>query len=463
MICEQYYLECLSQASYLIGDEETGTAIIIDPRRDVDLYVTEAERRGLTIRHVFLTHFHADFVSGHLELRERTGAEIHLGAAATAEYPFTPAKDGDRLEIGRIRLEVLETPGHTPESISIVIFDLDRSSEQPCAVCTGDALFVGDVGRPDLLVSVGMKADELAGMLYDSLHEKLLKLPDETLVYPAHGAGSACGKNLGTETFSTIGNQRAHNYALQPMERTEFITQLTTGLSTPPAYFTWDASYNRVQRPTLDAALEKARRALPLGEVLRLQNAGACVLDVRDPAVYAARHLAGSTNVGLGGRFASWCGTVLERDQSLVIVAEPGREQEALLRLGRIGFDQTVGYLEGGPAAFADRDDLVRGHPRVTPTDVAARLASEAPPVVLDVRKPVEWEAGHIEASRNTPLDRLADEVKDLDRETPLVIHCQTGYRSSIASSQLEQLGFTNIGDLEGGWVAWQESELPVM
>jgi len=463
MICEQYYLECLSQASYLIGDEETGTAIVVDPRRDVELYVREAEQRGLTIRHVFLTHFHADFVSGHLELRERTGAEIHVGAQGRADYPFTPAATGDRLEVGKVRLEVLETPGHTPESISIVVYDLAVSEEKPHAVLTGDALFVGDVGRPDLLVSIGMSAEELAGMLYDSLHEKVLKLPDETIVYPAHGAGSACGKNLGSETSSTIGAQRAHNYALQPMTREAFIAQLTAGQPAAPPYFSWDATFNRQEHPTLDETLERAHRALPLDEVVRLSNAGACVLDVRDPAIYAARHLAGSTNVGLGGRFASWCGTVLDREQSIVVVAEPGREEEALLRLGRIGYDQTVGYLEGGPEAFAGHDELVRSHPRVEPSELAARRAGKNPPLVLDVRRAAEWEAGHIEGSRNAPLENLAAEVADLPRDTALVVQCQTAYRSSIAASLLEQLGFTDLGDLEGGWVAWEESELPVM
>ena len=461
MIFQQHYLQCLSQASYLIGDEESGTAVVVDPRRDVDIYVNEAARLGLTIRHVYLTHFHADFVSGHLELRERTGAEIHVGARARAEYPFTKASDGDRLELGRVAIEVLETPGHTPESISLAVYDLDADAERPHAVLTGDALFVGDVGRPDLLVSVGVAADELAGMLYDSLHEKLLALPDETLVYPAHGAGSACGKNLGSETFSTIGAQRETNYALQPMGRDAFVAQLTAGQPHQPAYFAWDASYNRAQRETLDAAMERGLRPVALDEALRLKNAGAVLLDTRDPAVYAARHLAGSTNVGLGGRFASWCGTLLDRSQRIVVIAEPGREEEAVLRLGRIGYDQVEGCLDGGPTLFEGRDELCAGHPRIEPAELARRLEGAAGPLVLDVRTPAEWEAGHIEGSLNAPLQGLGDHLADLPRDRAIVLSCQTGYRSSVAASLLEQHGFGHLADLEGGWVAWEESLVP--
>lgn len=458
MILEQHYLACLSQASYLLGDEATKTAVVVDPRRDVDVYLERAAALGLAIRHVFLTHFHADFVSGHLELAERTGAVIHLGAAARADYPFTPARDGERLELGNLRIEVLATPGHTPESISLAIYDLARSASAPHAVLTGDALFVGDVGRPDLLVSIGLTAEELAGMLYDSLHEKLLALPDATLVYPAHGAGSMCGKSLGSETFTTIGAQRATNYALQPKPRAQFVAELTAGQTSPPAYFAWDADLNRRRRETLEATLARELTPLPLREVLQQRARGAVLLDVRDPDDYAPRHLRGSLNIGLGGRFAEWCGTVLEHEQRLVLVAAPGREREAALRLGRIGFDRVVGYLEGGPAALEEAPEDLAGHARIDVPELDAELGTARPPQVVDVRTPSEWEAGHIPGSVNLPLQRLAAGLATLRRDEALVVQCQSGYRSSIAASLLERHGFSRLRDLRGGWLAWQKA-----
>jgi glyoxylase-like metal-dependent hydrolase (beta-lactamase superfamily II)/rhodanese-related sulfurtransferase len=458
MILEQHYLSCLSQASYLLGDEATRTAVVVDPRRDVDVYVERAAELGLSIRHVFLTHFHADFVSGHLELAARTGAEIHLGAAARADYPFTPARDGERLELGRLRIEVLATPGHTPESISLVVYDLARSSTEPHAVLTGDALFVGDVGRPDLLVSSGLTAAELSGMLYDSLHQKLLKLPGSTLVYPAHGAGSMCGKNLGSETFSTIAAQLATNCALKARSRQEFVAELSAGQPSPPGYFAWDAELNRRQRPTLEQAIERALAPLSLQAALFERDRGAVLLDVREPDDYARRHLRGSVNVGLGGRFASWCGTVLRPDQPLVLVAEPGREREAAVRLARVGFDRVAGYLEGGPAAFAAAPAELAGHPRISAAELRSQLAGPSPPRVVDVRLPAEWEAGHIPGSLNVPLQGLDAGLERLSLDEPLVIQCQSGYRSSIAASLLERHGFSRLQDLQGGWVAWAKA-----
>ena len=455
MIFEQHYLACLSQASYFLGDEATRTAVVVDPRRDVGLYLDRARELGLEIEHVFLTHFHADFVSGHLELRERTGAEIHLGAGARADYAFTPAVDGERLVLGQLSIEVLATPGHTPESISLVLRDL-AAGDAPKAVLTGDALFVGDVGRPDLLASIGVTAEELAGMLYDSLHGKLLTLPDETPVYPGHGAGSMCGKSLGSETSTTIGQQRATNLALQLKSREQFVAELTAGQPEAPGYFAWDAGYNKRQRDTLEAVLERGLRPLAMGDLLRLAGQGAVVLDVRDADDYAPRHVAGSVNVGLGGRFASWCGTVLAPDQPLVVVADPGREAEAATRLGRIGFDRVVGYLEGGPAAFDDAPEALASHARITARELARQLDGEAPPRVVDVRQPAEWEAGHIPPSTNLPLQGLEQRLDALRRDEPLVLQCQSGYRSSIAASLLERRGFTRLQDLRGGWLAWE-------
>ena len=314
----------------------------------------DAEKFGLKIRHVFLSHFHADFVAGHLELRDACGATIHLGSRAQAEYAFVPMNDGDTLEFPGMRLQVLHTPGHTIESISILVFDLAKDKAKPFAVLTGDTLFIGDVGRPDLRASLGWTADELGGHLYDSLHTKLLPLPDDVLVYPAHGAGSLCGKNLSSDTVSTLGDQRRFNYALKPMTKDEFIRLVTADQPDAPPYFTYDAILNTRERATLDRALEEGLKPVELDEVLRLGDKGAQILDVRDPAEYAKGHLAGSINIGLGGQYATWAGTVLDRAKPILIVAEPGREQEAAVRLGRIGFDHIMGYLRRGMAALAE-------------------------------------------------------------------------------------------------------------
>ena len=377
MILKQYYLGCLAHASYLLGDEASSTAIIVDPQRDIQQYLADAVRLGLQIRHVFLTHFHADFVAGHLELRDRCGAIIHLGARAQAEYAFVAMKDGDALDFPGMRLQVLETPGHTIESISILVFDLQKDSAKPYAVLTGDTLFIGDVGRPDLRASIGWTADDLGGRLYDSLHNKLLTLPDETLVYPAHGAGSLCGKQLSSDTVSSLGDQRRLNYALQPMSKEQFIRLVTADQPDAPAYFTYDAVLNTRERATLDQNLEQTLHPIGLDEVLRMGDAGAQILDVRDPAEFAKGHMAGSINIGLGGQYATWAGTLLDRAKPIVIVAEPGREQEAALRLGRIGFDHVKGYLRAGMEALADRPDLVWPTERLSAPMVAEERPSD--------------------------------------------------------------------------------------
>src|ERR1700704_249364 len=357
MILKQYYLGCLAHASYLIADEASGSAIVIDPQRDIQQYLTDAKLLRAQIRYVFLTHFHADFVAGHLELRDRCGAAIYLGSRAKAEYAFVPMKDGDTLDFPGMRLQVLETPGHTIESISILVFDLEKSADKPHAVLTGDTLFIGDVGRPDLRASLGWTAHDLGAHLYDSLHNKLLPLPDETLVYPAHGAGSLCGKKLSSDTVSSLGDQRRLNYALQPMSKEEFIRLVTADQPDAPAYFTYDAILNTRERATLDKNLEQVLHPIDLAEVLRMGDAGAQILDVRDAAEYAKGHLAGATNIGLGGQYATWAGTTLDPAKPIVIIAEPGREEEAALRLGRIGFDHVKGYLRGGMEALASRPD----------------------------------------------------------------------------------------------------------
>ena len=455
MILKQYYLNCLAHASYLIGDETSRTAAIVDPQRDIDRYLADAAEHGLEIRHVFLTHFHADFVAGHLELRDRTGAHIYLGSKAKAEYAFTPMGDGHSLEFGRVRLTVLETPGHTIESISILVFDLDRDAARPQAILTGDTLFIGDVGRPDLRASLGWSADQLGRHLYRSLHDKLLPLPDETLVYPAHGAGSLCGKQLSRETVSTLGEQRRTNYALQPMEEAEFVALVTADQPDAPSYFTYDAVLNTKERRTLDTMLEDQLKPLDVDVVLALREAGAQVLDVRDPAEYARAHLVGSLNIGLNGSYATWAGTILDKDKPIVVIAEPAREAEAAMRLGRIGFDSFVGYLRNGLGALEERPELMTGTARITPVEAAAALVSSDPPIVVDVRAPNELAKGRIEGSLNLPLNRLGERLDELPPNRRVLVHCAGGYRSSIAAGLMQQRGL-DVLELAGGMAAWE-------
>lgn len=462
MIFRQFYLGCLAHASYLIGDEGSQEAAVVDPQRDVDQYLECASEFGLHIRHVFLTHFHADFLAGHLELRDRTGARIYLGARAEAEYAFTPMKEGDRLELGGVRLSVLETPGHTPESISILVYDLRKDPQRPEAVLTGDTLFVDDVGRPDLRASLGWSAQELGSMLYDSLRQKLLSLPDETRVYPAHGAGSLCGKSLGSENSTTVGAQRLWNYALQPTSREAFLSIVLADQPDAPPYFTYDAVLNTKERPTLEKTGAQALQPLALDKVLGLRNAGAQILDVRDPAHWAARHLVGSINIGLCGTYATWAGTLLDRERPIVIVAEPGREQEAQTRLGRIGFDHVAGYLEAGMQSLESQMDLVSRTERLDPVTLVAELNAPEPPVVLDVRSPAERKTQRIERSLHVPLNHLLERVREVPRDKRVVVHCATGYRSSAGVSLLRLHGYDAVADLAGGINAWQAGGFPV-
>jgi len=463
VILKQFYLNCLAHASYLIGDEGTQTAAVVDPQRDIDQYLSFASEHGLAIKHVFLTHFHADYVAGHLELRDRTGARIYLGAAAQAEYAFTPLHDGDVVDFGRVRLKALETPGHTAESISIVVYDRDRSDTEPHAVLTGDTLFIGDVGRPDLRVALGWSAADLGGLLYESLRTKLLTLPDASLVYPAHGAGSLCGKAISKETVSTLGEQRRSNYALQPMSKTAFVEMVTTDQPDAPPYFTYDAVLNSKERPTLDEALARELNPMTLDQVLALKEVGAQMLDTRDPTEFAAAHLAGSVNIGLGGQYATWAGTVLNRDRPIVIIADPGRESESAVRLGRIGFDHVVGYLTDGLRSLESRPDLTATTERVSAPLAAERLAATDPPLAVDVRTPRECEAKRIKDSVNIPLNHLAERLAELPANRPLLVFCAGGYRSSIAASLLQRHGFTHVTEIAGGFAAWETAHLPVI
>jgi glyoxylase-like metal-dependent hydrolase (beta-lactamase superfamily II)/rhodanese-related sulfurtransferase len=460
MILKQYYLACLAHASYLIADERTKQAIVVDPQRDIEQYLVDAKEGGFTISHVVLTHFHADFLAGHIELRNRAGARIVMGERAQAEFDHRAVKDGDILELGDVRVKVLETPGHTPEGISLLVYDLTRSVTDPHAVLTGDTLFIGDVGRPDLLASIGVTADELAGMLYQSLG-KLRGLPDATLVYPAHGAGSMCGKNLSKETVSTIGEQKKFNYALQPMSFEDFKALVTSDQPEAPDYFVYDAIKNRQERPDLEATLQKSMLPLSVEDVVRLKNQGAELVDVREAADFEGAHMAGAINIGLKGKYATWCGTILSHDRPIVVIADPGTEEEAVMRLGRIGFDNVAGYLRDGMAALHVHPDLVRAIPRVTAPALAELLTATDAPVVVDVRSEKEWQAGRLACSRNIPLTHLRERLAEVPADRPVVVHCEGGYRSAIAASLLAEAGRTNVSDMVGGFKAWAASKLP--
>ena len=466
MILKQFYLNCLAHASYLIGDEQSRTAAVVDPQRDIDQYLSFAGEHGLDITHVFLTHFHADFIAGHLELRDRTGATIYLGAAASAEYAFTPLRDGDVIEFGRVRLQALETPGHTAESISIVVYDLDRSGTEPQAVLTGDTLFVGDVGRPDLRVALGWSAADLGGLLYDSLRSKLLTLPDRSLVYPAHGAGSLCGKALSKETVSTIGEQRRFNYALQPMSKAAFVELVTADQPDAPAYFTYDAVLNSKERPTLDETLERDQPA-----DARSRAGAAGLRSARRFSTRAIRRSspprtspAASTSASAGStpRGPARCSA---RDRPIVIIADPGREHEAATRLGRIGFDHIVGYLEDGLHSLASRPELTMSTERVSAQVAADRVhaqTDDGAPVLIDVRAPREREQKRIPGSLSIPLNHLAERTSELPADRPLLVYCAGGYRSSIAASLLQRQGFTHVSEIAGGITAWEAAKLPI-
>ncbi len=458
MFIQRYYLECLSHASYMVADESTHEAAIIDPQRDVDLYLADAEQHGFHIKHVILTHFHADFISGHIELRDRVGARIYLGARADAEFDFHALDDGDAIEFGDVRLEALETPGHTPEGLTILAFDKSESTAQPYAAFTGDTLFIGDVGRPDLLASIGVTAHQLAEMLYNSIHNKLMKLPDATLVYPAHGAGSMCGKSLSTEAVSTIGEQKRYNYALQPMSKEEFIRLVAADQPQAPDYFAHDAIMNRRERASLDITMADTMQALDLRRVLELKHNGAQIVDTRDASDFAGAHLKGSINIPIEGKYATWAGTILNRESPIVIVAEEDRVSESIMRLGRIGFDHVAGFLRDGLKALGDHADLIGTTQRVTA--VATAEISE-PFIILDVRSESEWRQGHIPDSLNIPLNRLQERMAEIPRDRNIIVHCQGGYRSTIATSLMLLHGIDRVWELIGGYKAWVQSKLP--
>jgi glyoxylase-like metal-dependent hydrolase (beta-lactamase superfamily II)/rhodanese-related sulfurtransferase len=461
MFFRQYYLGCLSHASYLIGDTTSGNAIVVDPQRDVVEYLADAEANGLKIVKVLETHFHADFLSGHLEIAAQTGATIGYGSAAAGrtEFPIETFNNRDRIRLGdtaqSVELEIRETPGHTPESISIVIY-ADGASSDPYGVLTGDTLFIGDVGRPDLLASVGVTADNLGRQLYHSLHEQLLTLPDSTRVYPAHGAGSACGKNLSTETVSTIGEQRRSNYALAPMSEDDFVEAVTQGQSVAPLYFAFAANRNREVRDLLDD--DTSVPSLTITQVLAEQHNGAIVLDTREHMSFAAGHLRGSVNVGLGGRFAEYAGEVMAPQTPIVLVTPTGHEAEAKVRLARIGFDHVLGVLADPVETFVAHPELVEPLSRLSSEALAERIGTIEDLVLVDVRNPGEVALGTIQGARTISLPSLLTQLGQLDQTAPTVVFCAGGYRSAIAASLLRSHGFTDVSDLIGGYSAWEQA-----
>ncbi len=461
MYLKQYYLGCLAHASYLIADDRTKTAVVVDPQRDIEQYLQDAQAGGYSIRYVFLTHFHADFLAGHIELRNRAGAQICLGQRAQAEFEHRALRDGDIIEFGEVRIRILETPGHTPEGISLLVFDRISSETVPHAVLTGDTLFIGDVGRPDLLASIGVTADELAAMLYESVG-RLRQLPDSTLVYPAHGAGSLCGKSLSKETVSTIGEQKKANYALQPMPFEQFRELVTSEQPEAPGYFVYDATRNRQERPDLDRTMQSSLQGLSVEDVLRLQQSGAQILDVRESIDFEGASLQGALNIGLKGKYATWAGSLLNHDAPIVVIGDDN-EEEAIMRLGRIGFDNVAGYLQGGMSALERHPELLQTISRQTAVALSESRGQQTVPWILDVRSEKEYAIVHLEGSHNIPLTHLRERLAEIPVDRPVVVHCEGGYRSAIAVSVLRQGGRTDVSDLVGGIRAWIAMKLPTI
>lgn len=456
MYIQQLYTACLSEAAYYL--ESNGEAAIIDPLRDISPYLELAASRKAVIRYVFETHFHADFISGHLELAKATGAPIIFGPGTRTRYPIHLAQDGERFSLGGLSVEVLHTPGHTLESSCYLLRD---EKDAPVAVFTGDTLFVGDVGRPDLS-SGDLSKEELASLLFDSLHQKIIPLPDAVVVYPAHGPGSSCGKQIGNETSSTIGQQKQENYALQTHDRDQFIQLVTEGLTEPPQYFPLNAKINQEGYGPLEEILEKGLRALSAADCQRaIQSGHVFVLDTRSPEAFSAAFVPGAVNIGLDGRFAEWAGSLLPFDQSILLIAEPGKEEETIIRLARVGFEKFEGYLKGGFAAWQDAKLPIDLLIEVEADELAMDLPHDPNLLVVDVRKPAEFAEGHVEGAMNLPLATLNDpaSMAAFDDHHNLYLHCAGGYRSVIAASLLKRQGIHNLRNIVGGWNAIKAQE----
>ncbi len=448
MVIEQLYTKCLSEAAYFIASN--GEAAVIDPLRDVDEYIKKAEELGVKIKYIFETHFHADFVSGHLELAKCTGAPIVYGPGAETGFAVHLAKDGEEFTVGNLKIKALHTPGHTVESTSYLLYN---EAGNPHCIFTGDTLFVGDVGRPDLF-SGNMSKEELAGMMYESLNSKIKSLPDDVVVYPAHGPGSSCGKNLGAETFSTIGQQKTTNYALQDMTKEEFIKAVTEGLSTPPAYFPVNAKINKEGYSTMDKLMETAMTPLSVAELKEKMANDVWLLDTRPATEFTQAFIPGAISIGLEGRFAEWAGSLLPFDQPLVLVTDPGKEEESVIRLARVGFENVQGYLEGGLSTWIDAGEEIDMIIDIEPDELAMDMPHDNRLEVIDVRKPTEYDAGHVKGAANVPLDTMKDifNIALISSENNLYVHCAGGYRSVIAASLLKRQGYHNLRNVLGGF-----------
>jgi hydroxyacylglutathione hydrolase len=474
MYFQSFYLTCLAHASYMVGSD--GVAAVIDPQRDVDIYIDDAKQQGLKIEYVIETHLHADFVSGHRELAERTGATICMSAAAGARFPHRAVKDGDKIEFGKCVLQFLETPGHTPEGICILVTDRVRGND-PWAVLTGDTLFIGDVGRPDL--SADHTPQQLAGMLYDSLHEKLFPLADNVEVYPAHGAGSLCGRSIGNERSSTIGKEKQFNYALQPMTREAFVQMLTSELPDRPGYFSRDAEINREGAEAMEElpplnALSPDEVAEKIGQRVGGPAASAVILDTRASADFIASHIPGSVHIALSGQYAAWAGALIGLDHEIILVAEDAeRLEESRTRLARVGIENIAGYLDGGISAWQRSGRQVAQFAQISAGELRQLLVREPGMQLLDVRRASEWDTGHIAQAHLAPLNKFAallggdsgaakKLLPDLEENRPVIVHCQGGYRSAIAASLLERAGFSMVVNVIGGFDAWKLQKFPM-
>lgn len=451
---DQYYLDCLSHASYLIGDESSKKAVVVDPQRDISGYLATADEAGLDIVMVIETHFHADFLSGHLELAAATGAEICYSSVADPEFAHRKIEHGERVSLGEVALEFRHTPGHTPESMSIVVYE--NADSAPYGVLTGDTLFIGDVGRPDLLASIGFTREELAERLYDSLHQQLMTLPDDTIVFPAHGAGSACGKNLSTELTSTIGEQRHSNYAIRASSKEAFMAMVTEGQPPAPSYFVYDAVLNRKERDLLDES------ALPPSmDYAQIQGAlanGAMLVDGRDPEEFSRGHLKGAINVGMAGRYAEFAGSIVPSDVDIVLFTDPGQELEAKNRLARIGFDRVIGFAAQPYDMLTSHAESTQVASRLTADEFNARVRDLPDLQIVDVRNPGEVTSGTAHDAQTIPVGQLPARLDELDAAKPTVVFCAGGYRSSVAASLLRQKGFGDVSDVIGGYTAWIET-----
>jgi hydroxyacylglutathione hydrolase len=452
MYIKQIYTQCLSEASYYIDDN--GEAIVIDPIREPDQYIELAKERGATIKYIFETHFHADFISGHLELAKKTGATIVFGPNASTSFPIHSAADGEHIKIGNIHFVVLHTPGHTPESTTFLLVDEKGKNH---AIFTGDTLFIGDVGRPDLAIAEDITTEDLAAMLYHSIHTKIMPLADDVMVYPGHGPGSACGKNIGKETFALLGEQKKTNYALQPMSQETFVNTLAEGIVPAPSYFAIAATLNKNGYENLDEVYGKSSKALVLADFKSEIQAGALVVDTRTADEYEKAHVDRSINIGTNGQFAIWAATVLDYKKSLVLITEPGAEKEVITRLARVGLENIKGYLQGGFSTWEDANEPEATISSIEPEEMRGYMDKGWK--ILDVRKPGEFEAGHIKGAKTLHLQILEENLDELSKDTPYLIHCAGGYRSMIAASILKNHGFSNIINVHKGWGAIQHLE----